>query len=113
MDAIFEGRYSTTLQASGGRIIDMLTHILAHHPASGLGPWLRRGPIKGTDPLPFAMCTRHMFETTAYKLVDENPRVQFRYGATVTGLLFGGASCADGAAACSDLPSEHKNVTGE
>lgn len=70
LDAIFEGRYCTTLEASSGRIIDMLQHIVAHHPASGLGPWLRRGSMKGTDPIPFAMCTRHMFETTAYKLAQ-------------------------------------------
>jgi hypothetical protein len=113
LDAIFKGRYFTTLEASSGLIIDMLQHIVAHHPASGLGPWLRRGPMKGTDPIPFVRCTRHMFETTAYKLVTSNPRVQFRYGATVTGLLFGEADCANGAAAAADLPNEHQNVTGE
>jgi hypothetical protein len=113
LDAIFEGRYSTTLQASGGRIVDMVKSSLFHH-SSGLRPWLR--PVKGTGPIYMAQCTRHLFETTARKLVADNPRVQFRHGASVTGLLFGEASCVQGAAAAAaaaDVPSEHKNVNGE
>lgn len=113
LDAIFEGRYSTTLQASGGRIIDMLKHGLGHHPASGLGPWLRHGPTKGTNPIHMALCTRHLFEASAHKLVADNPRVRFQYGASVTGLLFGETSCAHGAAAAADRVTEHRNVTGE
>ncbi len=113
LDAIFDGRYSTTLQASGGRIIDMLQNILGHHPASGLGPWMRRGKDNVTPPILMALCTRHLFETTARKLLAENPRVQFRYGAPVTGLLFGADSCNAGAAAAADVATEHKSVAGE
>jgi hypothetical protein len=113
LDAIFEGSYSTTLQASGGRIVDMLQHCLGHHPASGIGPWLRHGPINGNNPIYMALCTRHLFETTASKLVADNPRVRFQFGASVTGLLFGEASCVHSAAAAADHVTEHKNVTGE
>lgn len=38
---------------------------------------------------------RHLFETTARKLVSENPRVEFSYGTTVTGLLFEGNDKGD------------------
>jgi hypothetical protein len=41
-----------------------------------------------------------LFETTARKLLSENPRVEFLYGTTVTGLLFDGEhGGGDGAAA--------------
>src|SRR5690348_12741906 len=113
LDAIFDGRYSTILQASGGHIINMLQSRLAHHPASGLGPWLRPGPGEDAPPIHMALCTRHLFETTAYKLVSDNPRVKMRCGTPVTGLLFGEQSRNPGAAAAADLPTKRKNVTGE
>lgn len=57
-----------------------------HHPASGIQAWLRHNPVK--ENITVAICTRHMFETTARKLLGKNPRVQFVYGLDVTGLLF-------------------------
>lgn len=118
LDTIFAGRYSTALQASGGHIIDMLQHVLAHHPVSGPGPWLRHTPPQAAaaEPIYTALGTRHLFETTARNLLSDNPRVEFLYGTSVAGLLFeDDDSCAPGAAAAaaaSDLPSQHKAVTG-
>lgn len=53
------------------------------------GPWMSLHRL---------LCAfRHLFETTARQLLSDNPRVQFVYGATVSGLLFEGDSCEQGA----------------
>lgn len=54
-----------------------------------------------------------MFETTARKLVCENPRVEFIYAATVSGLLFDGQGCDHAAAAGHGKGTQlNKAVTG-
>jgi hypothetical protein len=107
-DEIFGGRYSKHLQAAGARIVDHYKSALIHHPKMGLKPLLRHIPAK--EPNTGALCTRHLFESTARKLVADNPRVQFMYGASVTGLVFGEEG-ADKAAAADD-DAAHKTVTG-
>jgi hypothetical protein len=90
-DEVFDGRFIQALADSGGNLTTQYPSIVMHHPASGIQPWLRHNPVK--ENITVAICTRHMFETTARKLLGGNPRVQFVYGLGVTGLLFedGGA----------------------
>jgi hypothetical protein len=107
-DEIFDGRYSKHLQAAGARIVDHYKSALIHHPKIGLKPLLRHIPAK--EPNTGALCTRHLFESTARKLVADNPRVQFLYGASVTGLVFEEEGADKAAAADGD--SAHRTVTG-
>jgi hypothetical protein len=85
-DDIFDGRYKQALSAAGCNIANNHPCVIFHHPSSGIQPWMRHVKVK--EDLPVAICTRHMFETTARQLLRENPRVQFVYGLDVTGLLF-------------------------
>jgi hypothetical protein len=59
---------------------------------------------------------RHLFETTARKLLADNPRAEFVYGVTATGLVFGEEGVHD-AAAATDSPAasggqQYNTVTG-
>lgn len=101
-DDFFDGRFSKGLAAAGGNLTNHYPCAIMHHPASGIKPWLRNPALKKEN-IPVAICTRHVFETTARQLVAENPKVQFVYGQGVTGLLM---SEREG----SDVP---QRVTGE
>lgn len=105
-------------------MVSQYHNMLVHHPASGLQPWLRHIPTQ--RPLNGLLGTRHLFETTARRLVTEDNdkdssapghRVKFVYGVTVEGLLFDsqdegrqGAAASD-AGAASGRPHDAR-VTG-
>jgi len=111
-EEIFKGQFCPSLVASGGHLVNAVDEIVVHHPATGMQPWLRGIPTK--QPIMAAIATRHLFETTARKVVSDNPRVTFMYAAAVTGLLFEEQEC-DAAAAAADnqCPEELCNkVTG-
>lgn len=76
-------------------------------------------PTKGT--LMVTMSSRHTFEKTARKLVQDNRKVEFKYGASVAGLLFEDVSVgadkktdekAAAAADSVDSTAQAKTVTG-
>lgn len=95
-DAIFNGQYKQALCVAGCNMTNNHPNVVFHHPASGIQPWLRHVKVK--EDIPVAICTRHMFETTARKLLNENsraPAVQFVYGLGVTGLRFEGGGGAE------------------
>lgn len=87
-DDIFDGRFSTALKRAGGKVVNQFESYILCHPATGLQPWLHTADIK--QPIPVAIATRHLFESTARGLLSEDPRVEFKYGKVVTGLLFAG-----------------------
>lgn len=64
------------------------------------------------------MPCRHLFETTARRLLADNPRVEFVYGVTVTGLLFDGDGTqaaeaeAEAAAAAADRAAASGSAAG-
>jgi len=110
---IFNGQFCPSLVASGGHLGNAVDEAVLHHPATGLQPWLRGIPTK--HPIMAASATRHLFETTARRLVSDNPRVTFMYAAAVTGLLFEeqGRDAAAAAAADNQCPEDLcKTVTG-
>jgi len=85
-EEFFKGQFCSSLVASGGHLVNAVNEAVVHHPATGMQPWLRGIPTK--QPIMAATATRHLFESTARKLVSDNPQVTFMYAATVTGLLF-------------------------
>jgi hypothetical protein len=71
--------------------------------------------LSDKEPAPLAFCSRHLFESTARKLVTDNPKVHFLYGTTVAGLVFGGGHACVAGGAAGDKPAAPAaaTVTGE
>lgn len=109
-DEIFAGDFSKLLQAAGARLVDHYDSSIIHHPRIGLKPLLRH--IQAKEPNTGALCTRHLFESTARKLASDNPRVQFVYGASVAGLVFGEEGEGAGGDAAADGGAPRRIVTG-
>lgn len=87
---------------------------LVCHPISGYVPWLRNTAPK--EQAYSVSCTRHLLETTTRKLLADNPRVEFMYGASVAGLVFEGEGVGGHVAASADRAGgnrQQKAVAGE
>eukprot|EP00775_Hariotina_reticulata_P002252 gene2252-2564_t len=94
VDEVFGGRFITALKDGGGNVVDMSSAVLYFHPDCGPLPWQRNHQPQ--QPLMSAMCSRHLIETTARKLLVTNPKVLVKYGSAVTGLMFDNSSAAEG-----------------
>lgn len=113
-DDIFQGRFTKALIAAGANVVPLYGSYLFCHPISGYLPWLRNTTPK--EQAYSAICTRHLLETTTRKLLADNPRVEFMYGASVTGLVFEGEEVGGVVAASADRTGgnkQQKAVAGE
>jgi hypothetical protein len=94
-DDIFDGQFTPMLAAGGATMTTQHQSVIFHHPSTGLQPWLRNIPLQKGE-IPVAFCTRHLFETSARKLVMEILKVEFKYGVVVAGLQFEGQESGGG-----------------